>query len=71
MSTSDTQVKLLFDTYLLVAMILQKAISHLRNLAPKKKNNASKEGVISTETQMSRGEHEEVQFNVNVERATE
>ena len=70
-SSSDKQVKLIFSTYLLTTMVFQKAISHLRNLASRKAKNASKKGDISTETQTARGEHEEIQFTVDAERATE
>ena len=52
-------------------MIFQKAISRLRNLASRKAKNASKKGDISTETQTARGEHEEIQLNVDAGRATE
>ena len=52
-------------------MVFQKAISRLRNLASIKAKNASKKGDISTETQTARGEHEEMQFNVDAGRATE
>ena len=52
-------------------MVFQKAISRLRNLASRKAKNASKKGDITTETQTTRGEHEEIQFNVDAERATE
>ena len=52
-------------------MVFQKAVLRLRNLASRKTKNASKKSDISTETQMARYQHEEVQFNVNAERATE
>ena len=52
-------------------MVFQKAISRLRNLASRKAKNASKKGDILTETQTARGGHEEIQFNVDAERATE
>ena len=52
-------------------MVFQKAISRLRNLASRKAKNASKKNDISTETQTARGGHEDVQFNVDAERATE
>ena len=52
-------------------MVFQKAISRLRNLASRKAKNASKKHDISIETQTARGEHEEIQFNVDTERATE
>ena len=52
-------------------MVFQKAISRLRNLASTKAKNASEKGDISTETLTARGEHEEIQFNVDAERATE
>ena len=52
-------------------MVFQKAISRLRNLASRKAKNASKKGDISTETQTARGEHEEIQLNMDAEGATE
>ena len=52
-------------------MVFQKFISHLENLDSRKTKNASKKGDISTETQTARGEHEEVQLNMSVERATD
>ena len=53
-------------------MVFQKAISHLRNLASRKaKKKPSKKGDIPTEIQTARGEHEEIQFNVDAWRATE
>ena len=52
-------------------MVFQKAISRLRNLASRKAKNASKKDDILTETQTARGGHEEIQFNVDAERATE
>ena len=51
-------------------MVFQKTISGLRNVASRKAKNASKKG-ISTETQTARGEHEEIRFNVDAERARE
>ena len=55
-SSSNKQVTLSFDTYLLATMVFQKAISRLRNLASRKAKNASKKGDISTETQTPRGD---------------
>ena len=52
-------------------MVFQKAISRLQTLASRKAKKASKKGDVSTETQAARGEHEEIQFNVDAERATE
>ena len=52
-------------------MVFQKAISRLRNLVSIKATNASKKGDISTETQTVRGEHKEIQFNMDAEGATE
>ena len=52
-------------------MVFQKAISRLRNLASRKAKIASKKADISTETQTTRGEHEEIQFNEDAERATQ
>ena len=52
-------------------MVFQKAISRLRNLAPRKAKNASKKDDISTETQIARWGHEDIQVNVDAERATE
>ena len=52
-------------------MVFQKPISRLRNLASRKAKNASKKDDISTETQTARGGHEDIQVNVDVERATE
>ena len=52
-------------------MVFQKAISRIRNLASRKARKASKKGDISTETQTARGEHKEIQFNVDVKRAME
>ena len=52
-------------------MVFQKAISRLRNLASRKAKNASKKDDISTETQTARGGHEDIQVNVDAERATE
>ena len=52
-------------------MVFQKAISRLRNLASRKAKNASKKNDISTESQTARGGHEDIQFNVDAERATE
>ena len=48
-------------------MVFQKAISHLRNLASRKakKKKTYKKGDIPTEIQTARGEHEEIQFNVD------
>ena len=51
-------------------MVFLKAISRLQKLAPrkagrKKPQKASKKGDISTETQMRRTGHGEIQFNVN------
>ena len=57
--------------YLLATMVFQKAISRLRNLASRKTKNVSKKDDISTETQTARGGHENIQFNVNAETATE
>ena len=51
-------------------MVFQKAISRLRNLASRKAKNASKKNDISTETQTARGGHEDIQFNLDAERAT-
>ena len=47
--------------YLLATMVFQKAIS----------KNVSKKDDISTETQTEKGGHENIQFNVNAETATE
>ena len=52
-------------------MVFQKAISRLRNLASRKAKNASKKDDISTETQTAREGHENIQFNVDAETATE
>ena len=51
-------------------MVFQNTISRLRNLASTKAKNASKIRGISTETQTARGEHEEIQFNLDIEGAT-
>ena len=47
------------------------SFSRLWNLASRKAKNASKKDDISTETQTARGEHEDIQANVDAERATE
>ena len=51
--------------------MFQKAISRLRNLTSRKAKNASKNGDISIETETARGGHEEIRFNMDLERATE
>ena len=52
-------------------MVFQNAIFYLLNLASRNTKNTSKKGDISTETQMARGEHEEIQFNVDAGRPGE
>ena len=53
-------------------MVFQNTISRLQNLlASRRAKNASKKDDISTETQTARGGHEDIQFNVDAERATE
>ena len=52
-------------------MVFQKAVSRLQNLASRKAKKSSKKGNISTETQTARGKHEEIQFNMDAEGATE
>ena len=53
-------------------MVFQKAISGLRNLAPRKAKKASKKGDISANrNQTARGVDEEIQFNLDAERTTE
>ena len=52
-------------------MVFQKAISHLQNLASRNAKNESKKNDISTETQTARGGHEDIQFDVDAERAME
>ena len=60
-----------FSAYLLATMVFQKSVSRQRNLALRKAKSASKKGDISTEAQTARREHEEIQSNVDAERATE
>ena len=52
-------------------MVFQQAISRLQNLASRKAKNASKKNDISTETQTARGGHQDMQFDVDAERARE
>ena len=52
-------------------MVFQNAIFYLLNLASRNTKNTSKKGDISTETQMARGEYEEIQFNVDAGRPEE
>lgn len=40
----------------------------LRNIAPRKTESISEKDDMSTETQAARAYHEDVKFNVNVER---
>ena len=52
-------------------MVFQKAISHLQNVASRKAKNSKKKDDISTETQIARGGHEDIQFNLDARRAKE
>ena len=51
-------------------MVFQNTISRLRNLASQRQKTHQKIRGISTETQTARGEHEEIQFNLDIEGAT-
>ena len=57
-------------------MVFQKAISRLRNLASRKAKTHQKRVINQQkhkqqETQTARWKHEEIQFNLNAERAME
>ena len=52
-------------------MVFEKYMARLLKLTTRKAGSMPEKDEISTETQTTRGKHEDLQFNVNVERAKE